>query len=171
MAERLEACAGAPVATRDHGHGHGRDDHRSLIAAAVGPDDPTIAFPGARQVAQIVRDTTLADHSTRGEVTLIITSLDPQRADPARLLQISRDHWRIENGSHWRRDTVYGEDRCRARLRHAPINLAALRNLTIALIARLRPARFARLANAIAGSLPAVLALLGKGPPRAAGDF
>lgn len=74
-----------------------------------------------------------------------------------------RGHWGIESRAHWRRDVVYGEDRCRARTRHQPINLAALRNLVIATIALRRPARFNRLRNAIAGSLAAVLALLGLG--------
>jgi predicted transposase YbfD/YdcC len=171
VAERLDACAGAPHITRDHGHGHGRDEHRTLIAAPVDPDDTTIRFPGARQVAQIVRDTLLDDGSTRGEVVLLITSLDAGRADPARLAEIARGHWGIENSSHWRRDVTYGEDRCRARTRHSPINLAALRNLTIALIARHRPKRFDRLRNAIAGSLPAILAILAKGSAMSLGYF
>lgn len=169
MAERLEACAGAPHITRDHGHG--RDEHRTLITAAVDPQDDAIRFPGARQIAQIVRDTILHDGTTRGEVVLIITSLAPERAGPARLAEISRGHWGIENSSHWRRDVTYGEDRCRARTRHSPINLAALRNLTIALIARHRPKRFDRLSNAIAGSLPAVLAILGQGAAISLGYF
>jgi len=104
-------------------------------------------------------------------VAHIITSLDSKRADAARLAKDQRGHWGIENSSHWRRDVTFGEDRCRTRTRHSPINLAALRNLTIALIAKYRPKRFDRLRNVIAGSLPAVLATLALGPPVTVGYF
>ena len=39
-----------------------------------------------------------------------------------------RGHWQIENGLHWVRDEVLGEDRSTIRTGHAPQNLAALRN-------------------------------------------
>jgi hypothetical protein len=80
------------------------------------------------------------------------------------LAALIRNHWKIENSSHWRRDVTFGEDHCRTRTAHSPINLAALRNLTIAIVAKAKPTRFARLRNAIAGSVPAILAALGLGP-------
>ena len=39
-----------------------------------------------------------------------ITSLPPEQADAARLLEIWRGYWRIENRLHWVRDVVFGED-------------------------------------------------------------
>lgn len=104
-------------------------------------------------------------------MALIITSLDAKRANAARLAEAQRGHWGIENSSHWRRDVTFGEDRCRTRTRHSPINLAALRNLTIALIVQYRPKRFDRLRNAIAGSLHAILATLALGSPVSVGYF
>ena len=58
-----------------------------------------------------------------------ITSLPPERADAARLLDIWRGHWGIENRLHWVRDVVFGEDQSQVRTGSAPQLLAALRNL------------------------------------------
>ena len=66
------------------------------------------------------------------EETTIVTSLPPQHACPARLLQMLRGHWGIENRVHWVRDVTYQEDRLHARrCGHA---LASLRNTAMALI-------------------------------------
>ena len=47
---------------------------------------------------------------TTVEVVHGITSLSRERADAARLLGLTRGHWGIENGSHYRRDVTLGED-------------------------------------------------------------
>ena len=60
-----------------------------------------------------------------------ITSLPPERAGAARLLDIWRGHWGIENRLHWVRDVVFGEDQSQVRTGSAPQLLAALRNLVI----------------------------------------
>ena len=60
-----------------------------------------------------------------------ITSLPVERADAARLLDIWRGHWGIENGLHWVRDVVIGEDQSQVRTGSAPQLLAALGNLVI----------------------------------------
>ncbi len=51
------------------------------------------------------------------------------RLSPAELQQFWRDHWKIENKSHYVRDVTFAEDRCLARIGHSSQNLAALRNL------------------------------------------
>ena len=53
----------------------------------------------------------------------MITSLPPEQADAARLLELARQYWSIENGTHYRLDVSSGEDRCR--VRH-PVAAAAL---------------------------------------------
>ena len=63
-----------------------------------------------------------------------ITSLTPERADAARLLEIWRGHWGIENRLHWVRDVVFGEDQSQVRTGSAPQLLAALRNLVIGML-------------------------------------
>lgn len=57
-------------------------------------------------------------------------------ADARRLGDIVRAHWLIENGSHYIRDVVYGEDRCRCRTGHIPEVLAIARSVGIAYAAK-----------------------------------
>ena len=63
-----------------------------------------------------------------------VTSLPPERADAARLLEIWRGHWGIENRLHWVRDMVFGEDQSQVRKGSAPQLLSALRNLVIGIL-------------------------------------
>lgn len=63
-----------------------------------------------------------------------VTSLTPDQADPARLLQLTRGHWEIENRLHWVRDVTYDEDRSQLRTGNAPRTLASLRNLAIGVL-------------------------------------
>ncbi len=68
------------------------------------------------------------------EVTYAATSLPAQRADAEQLSALIREHWHIENCNHHVRDFTYDEDRCRARVRNLPQNLAALTNIAISII-------------------------------------
>lgn len=68
------------------------------------------------------------------EVVFLITSLGPEQAGAAELLQLVRRHWEIENRLHWVRDVSCGEDACRTRTGEAPEILSALRNTVLALI-------------------------------------
>jgi hypothetical protein len=63
-----------------------------------------------------------------------ITSLGRAKADAARLLDLTRAHWGIENGLHYTRDGTLGEDRCRARKGNSPRVLASLRNVAVHLL-------------------------------------
>lgn len=78
-----------------------------------------------------------------------ITSLPPARASAERLLDILRDHWRIENCLHYVRDVTLGEDACRVRKGSAAQVLAGLRNAIIHLLTEIdepsRPAALERL--------------------------
>lgn len=65
---------------------------------------------------------------TTVEVVHGISSLSPQRADAQRLLALTRGHWGIENGLHYRRDVTMAEDASRVRKGVAPQVMAALRN-------------------------------------------
>lgn len=70
-----------------------------------------------------------------------ITSLRPQTADPARLLQLVRGHWTIENRLHYVRDFTFDEDRCSVRKGRGAQVMASLRNLAISLL-RMAGARY-----------------------------
>lgn len=69
------------------------------------------------------------------EVSYAITSLSADHADAGRLLHLVRDHWQMENRSHWVRDVTLGEDACRVRSGAAPQVLAAFRNVAVHLLA------------------------------------
>ena len=90
-------------------------------------------WPGLGQVCCVERT-----RRRRGRETVerahAITSLTPERADAARLLDIWRGHWGIENRLHWVRDVVFGEDQSQVRTGPAPQLLAALRNLVIGML-------------------------------------
>jgi hypothetical protein len=85
------------------------------------------------QVYQITRER-WENHKHTIEVAYRITSLNPEQADAARLLELDRGHWAIENGLHHVRDVTLGEDACRVRSGNAPQVLAAARNLALGLL-------------------------------------
>jgi hypothetical protein len=85
---------------------------------------------GLKQGFQLVRERTEKGVKTV-EVVHGITSLSPERADAQRLLELTRGHWGIENGLHYRRDVTMGEDASRVRKGVAPQVMAALRNSVI----------------------------------------
>lgn len=90
-------------------------------------------WPHAQQVFRLERRRTVRGVSSV-EVVYGVTSLSPQAASAADLLELSRRHWGIENRLFHVRDTTFGEDACRVRTGHAPQNLAALRNASITLL-------------------------------------
>jgi predicted transposase YbfD/YdcC len=72
------------------------------------------------------------------EVHYGITSLHPDVARPERLLKLWRDHWCIENGLHWVKDVVLGEDRATNRQGSSPQVMAAMRNMVVHIASRAR---------------------------------
>ena len=90
-------------------------------------------WPGLGQVCCVERTRRRKGKETV-ERAYAITSLPPERADAARLLDIWRGHWGIENRLHWVRDVVLGEDLSQVRTESAPQLLAALRNLVTGML-------------------------------------
>lgn len=131
LAQAQAALAGTntgfPTTHRARGRGHGRTEERHLRAA---PTTGThVVFPHAAQVFRITRYRGGLDgQRTTKEVVHGITSLPPDTADEATLAALARGHWGIENSTHHVRDVTFGEDTSRTRTRHAPANLATLRN-------------------------------------------
>ena len=76
-------------------------------------------WPGLGQVCCVER-TRRDKGKESGERAYAITSLLPERADAARLLEIWRGHWGIENKLHWVRDVVFREDRSQMRTGSVP---------------------------------------------------
>jgi hypothetical protein len=104
--------------------GRGRLERRTLRTTAV----LTLGhkWPGLAQAFEITWERTEKGNGTV-EVAYGITSLEPGRADARRLLELTRGHWALENGSHHVRDVAPGEDACRVRKGAAPQVLAARR--------------------------------------------
>jgi hypothetical protein len=69
----------------------------------------------------------------RDEVVYGVTSLPPAQAGPAQVLHLLRQHWHIENRSHWVRDVTFDEDASPVRCGSLPQVMAALRNTVISL--------------------------------------
>ena len=72
--------------------------------------------------------------TVREEVIVGVTSLAGERADAGHLLARVRDHWHIENHSHWVRDVPCDEDRSQVRCGNIPQVMAAFRNTVIGLL-------------------------------------
>jgi hypothetical protein len=93
-----------------------------------------VGFPFARQMARIDRERTiLSSNKLSRESVYVITSLEPAQADAARLLELVRGHWTIENNLHHCRDRTFDEDRCQIRHPNGAQVMASLRNLVISL--------------------------------------
>ena len=91
-------------------------------------------WPYAEQVFRLERYfVRIADGKEMKEVSYGVTSLTRQKADAARLLQLNRGHWSIENQLHYRRDNTLHEDRCRLKGQAAQA-MAALNNLVLGLV-------------------------------------
>lgn len=115
----------------DKGHGRITTRHLQVSSRLAGHLD----WPGLQQVCRLERITKAKGRETR-EIAYAITSLSAERATAAKLLAYNQGHWGIENRLHWVRDVSFGEDDCRAKIKHCPQNLAALRNVALTLLRR-----------------------------------
>jgi predicted transposase YbfD/YdcC len=93
-----------------------------------------VDFPHASQAALIRRETfEMSGDRISKETALILTSRKAAKMTATEANRDVRGHWRIENKSHYVRDTVYREDHCQAWAGEGPQALASLRNLAIGL--------------------------------------
>ncbi len=123
--------AAAEQTARSTDKGHGRVEVRSLRTTTALND--YLDWPGVAQVYWLRRERTVGGVTTT-EDAFGITSLGRDRADAGRLLALIRDHWGIENGSHYVRDVTLGEDACRVRRGHAATVLAGVRTAALSLL-------------------------------------
>jgi predicted transposase YbfD/YdcC len=140
--------------------GHGRIEQRCLQTSNIlaGYSD----WPGVAQVFRLERQVILKKTGeVRTEVVAGVTSLEPERADAARLLALVRGHWSIENRSHWVRDVTFDEDRSQVRCGNIPQVMAALRNTVVGLIRWAGHTNIAAACRRFAAQPQAVLRLIG----------
>lgn len=118
-------------------------------------------WPGARQVFRLDRQRVFRTTGTVEEETVYgVTSLGADHADAARLLTLVRQHWQIENRSHWVRDVTYDEDHSQVRVGEIPRVMATIRNTAIALIRLTGTTQIAATCRRFAGKPALAVALL-----------
>ncbi|WP_447002863.1 ISAs1 family transposase [Saccharothrix isguenensis] len=113
--------------------GHGRTELRTVRVAPLGKHGfGDVDFPHAATAFLVERYRTCHATGRRGAFAALgVSSLTGEHAHPARIADLLRGHWRIENRLHWVRDVTYGEDASRVRTGNAPRAMASLRNLAI----------------------------------------
>jgi predicted transposase YbfD/YdcC len=112
---------------------HGRIERRTLTASTELKGYGN--WPYAEQVFKLERHfERVADGRVMHEVVYGVTSLTTQEADAARLLEIVRGHWSIENRLHYRRDQTMREDWYHVRMGTAPQAMAVINNLVLGLL-------------------------------------
>jgi predicted transposase YbfD/YdcC len=119
-------------------------------------------WPGAQQVFRVTRRVVSKRTGViRDEVVYGVTSLAPAQASAPQLLQVLRQHWHIENRSHWVRDVTFGEDASHVRCGSIPQVMAALRNTIISVLRRAGATNLATARRRCAARPAEALALLG----------
>lgn len=93
---------------------------------------------GLAGAAQLTRIQRVVDTVRKGKVikhtedtAYFVTSFLSEEASPDVLLELTRDHWTIENGQHHRRDRTQDEDRCTVRETNSARVLSLFRSLAI----------------------------------------
>jgi predicted transposase YbfD/YdcC len=130
------------VLDRTRDQAHGRVELRTLKAVTV----RGFGFPHAAQVLQVtrkVRELHTRSRRWRTVVIYALTSLTHAQASPARLADLIRGHWAVENGLHWVRDVTFAEDASQLRTGSGPHVMATLRNLAIGVLGRAGPGNLA----------------------------
>jgi len=139
---------------------HGRLEIRK-ICTSIDIND-YVDFPYCGQVACLHRHTEhLKSGKISSETVYLISSLSPEKASPAQLLDINRGHWGIENRSHYVRDVTFDEDRSQVRTKSGPRMMAALRNLAISILRMIGHSNIAKALRHMAAKPHLCLTLLG----------
>ena len=113
-------CAAERDTATTHSKGHGRREKRTLTSTTAlnAYLQHALGWSSVRQVFRITRECTWTDRTTgerqtSRETVYGITSLPRDLANAARLLELNRHHWTIENSVFYVHDETLGEDRRR----------------------------------------------------------
>lgn len=110
--------------------GHGRVETRTI---KVVTPPRRLSFPHARQAIRLHRLRRQHGRAPESETIYAVTNLDFDQASPARLAEIIRGHWSIEDAVHHVRDVTFDEDRSQIRTGTSAQVMATLRNVAISL--------------------------------------
>jgi predicted transposase YbfD/YdcC len=115
--------------------GHGRIETRILSTSRL--LHGYLNWPGVQQVFKLERVVTdLQRKPLRAETVYGLTSLSTAEASPARLIELTRSYWGIENGLHYRRDVTLHEDATRMQNSHQAQLMASFNNFVIGLVSQ-----------------------------------
>jgi predicted transposase YbfD/YdcC len=123
--ERAFAKAGADapsVSSEEKAHGRIEWRRASVLPA---PITARTRLPGLKALGRIEAERT-ADGKTETDTRYFALS---RKLTPAKLAEVVRAHWSIENQLNWILDVVFDEDAARTRKDYAPENLAVIRRL------------------------------------------
>jgi len=119
-------AAGTLAVHERHDSGHDRSERRRVSVLARPADAPP--FPGLVALARIQAERVQADGKRVSATRYVALS---KRLSPARVLEVTRTHWSVENDLHWQLDVVFHEDDARTRKNYAPQNLAVIRRIAL----------------------------------------
>ena len=117
---------------------------------------PYILWAGLRSIVRVERS------GTRGkkpyhETVFYISSHTASAEEFARIV---RGHWQVENGLHWVKDVVQGDDSCTTKTGYAPENLSLLRSLALTLYRLIGEYSIKRAFRRFAHDVPSLIRLL-----------
>lgn len=109
-----------------HDARHDRIEWRA--ASLVAAPDGAPHLPGLVAFGRIKSERRSAGGATLRTTRYVALS---RKLTPARLAEVYRTHWSVENGLHWPLDVVFHEDDARSRKDHAAANLGVIRRIAI----------------------------------------
>jgi predicted transposase YbfD/YdcC len=110
--------------TREAGHGRTETRRASILPLKALNEVPD--FPGLKAIGRI--EASRATGKEPGQTAVRYVALS-KVLSPAKLAEVVRAHWTIENQLHWSLDVVFHEDDARTRKDNAPQNLAIIRRI------------------------------------------
>jgi predicted transposase YbfD/YdcC len=125
-AERTFAADGANAltfATEEKAHGRIERRRVSVLPASTAA---RALLPGLKAFGRIEAER-IGTNGKRDTATRYIAL--SRKLTPAKMAEVVRAHWGIENQLHWILDVVFDEDRARTRKDYGPENLAVIRRL------------------------------------------
>jgi predicted transposase YbfD/YdcC len=128
LAAYFAAAPSTDGAAHAYDKGHGRLQQRTLRTTSQLTQ--TLDWPYASQAFCLERQVVVgATPQRRAQTVYGLTSLPALEASAARLIEMTRGHWSIENGLHYRRAVTLREDACRMKSRTAAQAWAVVNNL------------------------------------------
>lgn len=155
-AQRLCASQAPQSAQTQEERTRDRCTTRSVQVFCVPEAKPYTLWAGLRCIVRVERSGTRGKKPYR-ETTLYISSHTASAEEFARIV---RGHWQVENGLHWVKDVVQGDDCCTTKAGFAPENLSLLRSLAVTLYRLHGNYSIKRALRRFAHDLPSLIRLL-----------